>query len=73
MDWMDNNGLECLNPLHTPTWAKSREGNHPSVIDLMFANNCAQFSGQLSEVNVLFETFLGSNHAVLSINVYPLY
>ena len=71
-DWTDDNGLECLNPLHTPTWARSREGNCPSVIDLVFANNCAHFSGQLSDVDVSFEMYLGSDHATLSINIYPL-
>jgi len=71
-DWIKDNGLKCLNPLHVPTWAGSREGDHPSVINLVLANDCTCFSGQLSEVTISFEALLGLDHAAVSITVYPL-
>jgi hypothetical protein len=71
-DWIDDNGLECLNPLHAPTWAGTREGDRPLVTDLVLTNDCARFLGQLSEVDVSFKALLSSDHIAVSITVYPL-
>jgi hypothetical protein len=72
-DWMDDNGLDCLNPLHVPTWKSTREDLQPSVIDLALANNHAVFSGQLGSPEISFEDSLGSDHATLTIPIYPLH
>jgi hypothetical protein len=72
MDWMDDNSLDCLNPLHTPTWTNPRPDTCPSVLNLVQANNATRFSDQLGGVEISFGDSLGSDHAAVSINIYPL-
>ena len=67
-DWMDDNGLETLNPVNEHTW--SQPGSRPSIIDLAIANESARFFTNLSSVTVSW-THSVSDHAALLINFYP--
>jgi hypothetical protein len=69
-DWMDDNSVECLNPLDQPTWTSSHTELNPSIIDLVLANNAACFSGQIGEVDVSFQNSLGLDHAMILIPPY---
>ena len=71
-DWMDDNGFECINPLHAPTWTNPRPDTHPSVLDLVLANDAAIFSKQVGEVEISFGDSLGSDHAAVSVDFHPL-
>ena len=71
-DWFDQCGFYCRNPRDLPTWAGSREGDRPSIIDLILANDAATYSAQLSDTTVSFEDSLGSDHAALTFTIYPL-
>ena len=42
--WLDANGFHPLTPPHEPTWFGSRDTDHPSVLDLVFANEQALFN-----------------------------
>ena len=67
-DWMDDNGLETLNPVNEHTW--SQPGSRPSIIDLALANESARFFANLSSVTVSW-AHSDSDHAALLINFYP--
>ena len=67
-EWMDDNGLETLNPVNEHTW--SQPGSRPSIIDLALANESARFFTNLSSVTVSW-THSDSDHAALLINFYP--
>ena len=67
-DWMDDNGLETLNPVNEHTW--SQPGSRPSIIDLTLANESACFFANLSSVTVSW-AHSDSDHAALLINFYP--
>jgi len=55
-----------------PTWVGLREGDRPSIIDLAFANKAAIFTNQLSPLDVSLGESLGSDHAALLFQIYPL-
>ena len=67
-DWMDDNGLEPLNPINEHTW--SQPGSRPSIIDLALANESARFFTNLSSVTVSWPQS-ASDHAALLISFYP--
>ena len=67
-EWMDENGLETLNPVNKHTW--SQPGSRPSIIDLALANESARFFTNLSSLTVSW-TQSDSDHAALLINFYP--
>jgi len=71
-DWMGAWGFQCLNPIGVPTWVGSREGDQPSVLDLVLANDIARYSAQLGDVTVSLPDSLGSDHAALIFEIYPL-
>jgi hypothetical protein len=56
-EWADHNSLKVLNPV--VTWVGSKESNHPSVLDLAFANEAACFTNQLSSMKVSLSDSLG--------------
>jgi hypothetical protein len=64
-DWMDNNGLETLNPTNTHTW--TQPGRRSSIIDLALANESARYFSNLSGLTVSW-THSVSDHAALLIN-----
>jgi hypothetical protein len=68
-DWIGDNGFTCLNPRSTPTW--NAENARPSIIDLVFANEPALISTQISLVTVSWEDSLGSDHAAISLTIFP--
>jgi hypothetical protein len=72
-DWLETNGLHCLNPRHITTWTPPNNTQQVSVLDLVFANDATYFSAQLGEVDISFEHSLGSDHAAITIHIYPLY
>jgi hypothetical protein len=67
-DWMDTNGLEILNPVHTFTW--SQKGSRSSIIDLALANEQARYFTALSTVTVSWKERV-SDHAALLLNYSP--
>ena len=67
-DWMDTNGLEILNPVHTFTW--SQKGSRSSIIDLALANEQARYFTSLSAVTVSWKERV-SDHAALLLNFFP--
>jgi hypothetical protein len=71
-NWVDDNGLLLLNPAQEPTWFGSKPTDHPSVLDLAFANECTMFNAQLSDIQISHEESLGSDHATLTFHIYPL-
>jgi hypothetical protein len=71
-EWADHNGLKVLNPHRVVTWVGSKESDHPSILNLAFANEAAHFTNQLSSMKVSLSDSLGSDHATLSFQVYPL-
>jgi hypothetical protein len=54
-------------------WVGSQEGNHPSILNLVLANDIAQYSAQLGDVTVSLANSLGSDNAALMFKIYPLY
>jgi hypothetical protein len=64
-DWMDDNGLETLNPTNTHTW--TQPGRRSSIIDLALANESARYFSNLSGLTVSW-THSVSDHAALLIN-----
>ena len=72
-NWLDENGFDLRNPPDVPTWESTRPQDRPSIIDLAFANEAATLSNQIGEVTVSFADSLGSDHASLSLNFYPLH
>ena len=68
-EWMDENGLETLNPVNEHTWSQS--GSRPSIIDLALANESACFFTNLSSLTVSWDHSDNSDHAALLINYYP--
>ena len=68
-EWMDENGLETLNPVNEHTW--SQPGARPSIIDLSLANESARFFTNLSSLTVSWFHADDSDHAALLINFYP--
>jgi len=71
-DWLETNGLHCLNPRHITTWTPPNNTQQASVLDLVFANDAAYLSAQLGEVDISFDHSLGSDHAAVTIHIYPL-
>jgi hypothetical protein len=67
-DWMDDNGLEILNPVHTFTW--SQKGSRSSIIDLALANEQARYFTSLSTATVSWKERV-SDHAALLLNFLP--
>ena len=67
-EWMDNNGLETLNPVNEHTWQK--RGSRSSIIDLALANESARFIANLSALTVSWPQ-AASDHAALLINFHP--
>jgi hypothetical protein len=72
-DWMDANNLSILNPLREPTWQSIWGMDCLSVLDLAVVNDTAFIGTQLSEVEISFEEPLRSDHAALSLTIYPLH
>ncbi len=72
MDWMDNNGLHCLNKPGAPTWFGSREEDTPSILDLTLTNEAMIFSGQLSALTISHSAALGSDHVAILLEYYPI-
>ena len=68
-EWMDENGLETLNPVNEHTW--SQPGARPSIIDLGLANESARFFTNLSALTVSWTHADDSDHAALLINFHP--
>jgi hypothetical protein len=71
VEWLEENGFHCLNPLHVPTRMPPDDNQRASVLDLVFANDTAYFSAQLGEVDISFENLLGSDHAAITIHIPP--
>ena len=67
-DWMDDNGLEVLNPVNKHTW--QQPGSRPSIIDLALANESARFFANLSALSISWTQAI-SDHAALLIEFYP--
>ena len=67
-EWMDDNGLEVLNPVHSFTW--SQKGSRSSIIDLALANEQARYFALLSAVSVSWKERI-SDHAALLLNFSP--
>jgi hypothetical protein len=70
-EWLDTNNLSILNLPGIPTWQGSREGDCPSILDLAIANTAVTQDSHVSEATVSFVDPLSSDHAVLTIYVYP--
>jgi hypothetical protein len=71
-DWLETNGLHCLNPRHITTWMPPNNTQQALVLDLVFANDATYLSAQLGEVDISFDHSLGSDHAAITIHIYPL-
>jgi hypothetical protein len=71
-DWMGTQGFQCQNPIGVLTWVGSREGDQPSILDLVLANDIARYSAQLGDVTVSLSDSLGSDHAALIFEIYSL-
>jgi hypothetical protein len=69
---MDDTGLTLLNPPGVATWVSARDDTRPSILDLALANEAAAYSNQLSKLDVSMADSLGSDHAMLTLHVYPL-
>jgi hypothetical protein len=69
---MGAQGFQCQNPIGVPTWVGSREGDQPSVLDLVLANDIMCYSAQLGDVTVSLSDSLGSDHAALIFEIYTL-
>ena len=67
-EWMDDNGLDPLNPVNEHTWQK--RGSRNSIIDLALANESARFIANLSALTVSWY-HAASDHAALLIEFYP--
>ena len=67
-EWMDDNGLETLNPVNEHTWHQT--GSRSSIIDLALANESARYFTNLSALTVSW-THAVSDHAALLINFHP--
>jgi hypothetical protein len=70
-DWFDDHGFSLLNPLLTPTWRVSREGEHDLVLDLILANEAALWMGHMGPVEISEAESLGSDHVALLFSVLP--
>ena len=71
-EWLNQNGLQVMNPDGVPTWVGLREGDRPSIIDLAFANEVVIFTNQISPLEVSLGDSLGSDHTALLFQIYPL-
>jgi hypothetical protein len=71
-EWMDDNGLELLNPAGEPMWHDGKPNTRPSVIDLTLANEAAMWIGQLSDLSISIGDSLGSDYAMLLLTFYFL-
>jgi Endonuclease-reverse transcriptase len=71
-DWMGVQGFQYKNLPGVPTWVGSQDSDHPSVLDLVLANNLACYSAQLGDVIVSVANSLESDHATLIFDIYPL-
>ena len=71
VDWFDDQGLELLNPPRVATWESGRNDRHPSVLDLALINEAAAISGQISDLQILFDESISSDHAALRLLWYP--
>jgi hypothetical protein len=70
-DWFNNHSFSLLNPLLTPTWRASREGEHDLVLDLILANEAALWMGHVGLVAISKAESLGSDHAALLFSILP--
>jgi hypothetical protein len=71
-DWMGANSFQCKNPPGVLMWVGSRETDHPSILDLVLANDLVCYSAQLGDVTVSLADSLGSDHATLIFDIFPL-
>jgi len=71
-DWMDDNGIHCLNEPGVPTWFSSREDDNPSILDLALTNKAAIFGGQLSALTISHSVVLRSDHVAILLKYYPI-
>jgi hypothetical protein len=71
-DWLEANSLHCLNPRHTTTWSPPDRDQQASILVLILANDAAHLSAQLGKVDISFEHSLSSDHAAVTIYIYPL-
>jgi hypothetical protein len=71
-EWLDQNGLELLNPPNALTWIRSQPTNTPSLINLVLANKAAHFLNQLSSISVSINDSIGSDHMALMLTFYPI-
>ena len=72
-NWLDSQGLTCLNPYDTPTWYDPSSCNtSPTTIDLAFVNEAAIFSGQIGDLWVSDGPIPLSDHASLMLTFYPI-
>jgi hypothetical protein len=72
-DWLNAQGLTCLNPRDTPTWYDPSSRNAaPTILDLAFVNEAAIFSGQIGDLQVSNGPIPLSDHASLTLTFYPI-
>jgi hypothetical protein len=71
-DWLDLQGLTCLNPSNTPTWFDLSNRARPSTLDLAFINEAACFSGQIGDLLISEGPEPLTDHASLTLPFYPI-
>jgi hypothetical protein len=72
-EWLDAQGLTCINPRNTPTWYDPSSCNaSPTIIDLAFVIEAASFSGQIGDLLVSEGPIPLSDHASLTLTFYPI-
>ena len=69
--WLDTHNLTIHNPPNQPTWQGNRDGDQALVLDLVISNKAAATDYRLSEAEISFPDSLSSDHAVISILIYP--
>jgi hypothetical protein len=71
-EWLDLQGLTCLNPSNMPTWFDLSNCAQPSTLDLAFVNEAACFSGQIGDLSISDGPELLTDHTSLTLPFYPI-
>jgi hypothetical protein len=71
-NWLDHQGLTCINTPDMPTWFDASDRAPPSVLDLAFINEAAAFSSQIDNLQITEGPYPLTDHAALTLTYFPI-
>jgi hypothetical protein len=71
-DWLDQQGLTCINTPDMPMWFDTSEHSTPSILDLTFVNEAVVFSGQIDDLQISEGPYPLMDHAALMLTYLPI-